>query len=168
MMNAAYVHLTLNHVPILGVVFALPLLAFGLLRRSATLLRAGWITLVVVALVTIPVYVSGDGAEKLVEDEPGVTHHTIKEHEESALYGLIGMETLGVLALAGVVLSRRPAGVPSWLPAASFVLALAVAGVMAVVAYRGGMIRHPEAHGATATEEDEGDEGGRGGGRGRH
>ena len=42
-MNAAYVHLTLNHVPVLGVVFALPLLGFGLLRRNPALLRAGWL-----------------------------------------------------------------------------------------------------------------------------
>jgi uncharacterized membrane protein len=166
-MNAAYVHLTLNHVPILGVVFALPLLGFGLFRRNPTLLRAGWITLVAVALVAIPVYLSGEGAEEIVEDLPGVSHDAVEAHEEIALFGLIGVETLGVVALAGLVLSRRAAGVPSWLPAGSFVLALAVSGLMTLVAYRGGMINHPEAHGAAA-EGGEEDEGGRGRGRGRH
>jgi len=166
-MNAAYVHLALNHVPILGVVFALPLLGFGLWRRNPTLLRAGWVTLVAVALVAIPVYLSGEGAEEIVEDEPGVAHAAIKAHEEIALIGLIGVETLGVVALAGLLLSRRASGVPRWLPAGSFVLGLAAAGLMTVVAYRGGMINHPEAHGAAATEEDEGDDGGRGPG-GRH
>jgi uncharacterized membrane protein len=146
-MNAAYLHLTLNHVPILGVVFALPLLGFGLLRRNATLLRAGWITLVAVALVAIPVYLSGQRAEEIVEDEPGVSHDAIDAHEDIALFGLIGVETLGVVALIGLFLSRRAAGVPSWLPIGSFALALAVSGLMTLVAYRGGMINHPEAHG---------------------
>lgn len=166
-MNAAYVHLTLNHIPILGVVFALPLLGIGLLRRNPTLLRAGWITLVAVALVAIPVYLSGQAAEEIVEEEPGVIHDAIEAHEEIALFGLIGVEILGVVALACLLLSRRAAGVPAWLPAGSFVLALAVAGLMGAVAYRGGMINHPEAHGAAATGEDEGGEDGQGRGRGR-
>jgi uncharacterized membrane protein len=169
-MNAAYVHLTLNHVPILGVVFALPLLGFGLLRRNPTLVRAGWVTLVVVALVAIPVYLSGEGAEEIVEDLPGVSHDAIEAHEEIALFGLIGALTLGVLALAGLLLSRRSAGVPTWLPPASFVLALAVAGLMTAVAYRGGLINHPEAHDGAAPQEggeDGEDEDGRGRGRGR-
>jgi hypothetical protein len=102
-----------------------------------------------------------------VEDEPGVSHDVIEAHEDIALFGLIGVEALGIVALAGLLLSRRAAGLPAWLPVGSFVLALAVAGLMGAVAYRGGMINHPEAHGAAATEEDEGDEGGRGRGRGR-
>jgi uncharacterized membrane protein len=165
-MNAAYIHLTLNHVPILGVVFALALLGFGLLRRNPTLLRAGWITLVAVALIAIPVYLSGERAEEIVEDEPGVSHDAIEAHEEIALFGLIGAEALGVLALAGLLLSRRAAGVPAWLPAGSFVLALAVSGLMAMVAYRGGMINHPEAHAGVVAGEDDQDDGGRGRGRG--
>jgi uncharacterized membrane protein len=165
-MNAAYVHLSLNHVPILGVVFALPLLGLGLLRRNATLLRAGWVTLVVVALVAIPVYLSGEGAEEIVEDEPGVTHDAIEAHEEIALFGLIGAELLGVLALAALLLARRAAGVPTWIAPGSFVLALAVAGLLGAVAYRGGMINHPEAHGGVVAGDDEQDESGRGRGRG--
>ena len=86
-MNAAYVHLTLNHVPVLGVVFALPLLGFGLLRRNPALLRAGWVTLVAVALVAIPVYLSGEGAEEIVEDG----------HADAILWHLEGLEA-GVYA----------------------------------------------------------------------
>src|SRR4029434_4393979 len=98
-MNAAYVHLLLNHVPVLGVLFALGLLGWAVFRRSDTLLRAGWATLVVVALVALPVYFTGEDAEEVVEDEPGVVHKTIKDHEESALPAIIGMEALGLLAL---------------------------------------------------------------------
>jgi uncharacterized membrane protein len=147
-MNAAYAHLTLNHVPVLGVVFGLALLAAAVLRRNETLRRAAWVTLVVVALFALPVYFTGDGAEKIVEDEPGVVHRTIKDHEEIALFALIGMEALGLLALAGLVLSRRGAAPPPWMGMGSLVLALVVAGLMAATAERGGRIRHTEAHGS--------------------
>lgn len=146
-MNFAYVHLTLNHVPVLGVVFGLALLAAAVFRRNETLRRAGWVTLVAVALVALPVYFTGEGAEDIVEDEPGVSHDTIKEHEEIALVALIGMEVLGLLCLAGLLLSRRGGAPPSWMGTGSLVLALVVAGLMAATAERGGRIRHTEAHG---------------------
>jgi uncharacterized membrane protein len=166
-MNAAWAHLVLNHVPILGVAFALPLLAVALFRRNETLLRAGWVALVVVALVAGPVYLAGEGAEEIVEDLPGVSHDAIEAHEEIALFALIGAVTLGVVSLAARVLSRRgPA--PEWLRIGSLVLALVVAGIMTATADKGGRIRHPEAHDGIAADdaEDETEEEG-GGGRGR-
>jgi uncharacterized membrane protein len=172
-MNAAYVHLTLNHIPVLGVPFALALLAAAVFRRNETLRRAGWVTLVAVALLALPVYFSGEGAEEIVEHEPGVSHDNIEEHEEIALVAIIGMEALGLLALAGLVLSRRAAGAPSWMGPGSLLLALAVAGLMGLTAYRGGKINHPEAHGGAAVHggddaqggEREDDHGRRGRGR---
>src|SRR5688572_18632246 len=173
-MNAAYAHLTLNHIPVLGVPFGLALLAAAVFWRNETLRRAGWVTLVIVALVAIPVYFSGEGAEEIVEHEPGVSHDTIEEHEEIALVAVIGMEVLGALALAGLLLSRRAAGAPPWMGIGSLVLALVVAGLMGLTAYRGGKINHPEAHGGAAVEdgddaegrEREDDHGRRGRGRG--
>jgi uncharacterized membrane protein len=149
MVNAAYVHLVLNHVPVLGVVFALPLLGLGVFRRNQTLLRAGWVTLVVVGLVALPVYFSGEEAEEIVEHEPGVSHDAIEAHEEIALFAAIGAGALGLVSLGALFLSRRPDGGPAWLPMASLVLALALAGIMGATAYRGGKINHPEAHGMT-------------------
>ena len=166
-MNAAYLHLILNHVPVLGVVFALALLGAALLRRNDILLRAGWVTLVVVALVALPVYFSGEGAEEIVEDEPAVSHDAIEAHEEIALVALIALEALGALALAGLFFSRRGAP-PSWTRGGSLLLTLVVAGLLGLTAERGGRIKHPEAHGATVPhDEAEEDRDGRGR-RGRH
>ncbi|WP_262708252.1 hypothetical protein [Hymenobacter persicinus] len=36
------------------------------------------------ALLTIPTQLTGEGAEKVVEDRPSVTHALIHEHEEAA------------------------------------------------------------------------------------
>ena len=154
-MNAAYVHLLLNHVPVLGVVFGLALLGWAVSRRDDRMLRAGWATLVVVALIALPVYFTGEGAEEVVEDEPGVVHQTIKDHEEMALFAIIGMEALGLLALWGLVRSRRTAP-PPWLGKASLAAALVVAVLMGMTAERGGRVRHPEAHGGTLDADGEG------------
>jgi len=40
-MNAAHLHLIVNHVPVLGPVFALLLLSLGMIRRSVDLKKAG-------------------------------------------------------------------------------------------------------------------------------
>jgi uncharacterized membrane protein len=159
-MNAAYVHLVLNHVPVLGVPFGLALLAVGVLRRNETLVRAGWVTFVVVALVAVPVYFAGEGAEEMLEHEPGVSHDAIEAHEEIALVALIGVEALGVLAMAGLVLSRGRVAL-AWLRMGSLVVALIVAGLTTATAERGGRINHPEAHGGAAADEGEYREGGR-------
>jgi uncharacterized membrane protein len=144
-MNAAYVHIALNHVPILGTVFGLLLLAADAVRGNQTLRRAGWVTLVVVALVAIPVYLTGEGAEEIVEDSPGVAHDDIESHEELALYAFIAMEALGLLALVALFASRRGAG-PAWLATAVLVLAVVTAALMGLTAERGGRIKHPELH----------------------
>ena len=151
-MNAAYVHLTLNHIPVWASP-SLALLAAAVFWRNEDAAPCRRVTLVIVALVAVPVYLSGEGAEEIVEHEPGVSHDVIEEHEEIALVAIIAMEALGLLALAGLVLSRRAAGAPSWMGIGSLVLALAVAGLMGLTAYRGGKINHPEAHGGAAVED---------------
>ena len=57
-MNAPQIHLMLNHVPVLGVLFVTITLAAALLLRNGTLLRFALFALVVVAIAAIPVYFS--------------------------------------------------------------------------------------------------------------
>ncbi len=71
--NVAHLHLVLNHFPIIGVILTLPWLAYALFFKNASILRASLITLVAIALITIPVYLSGEGAEDIVEKLPGVS-----------------------------------------------------------------------------------------------
>ncbi|MFC7671286.1 hypothetical protein ACFQT0_30695 [Hymenobacter humi] len=84
-MNQAHWHLLLNHAPILGSLFGLVLLLLAVaLRLQPVLLRTGLVTLIVAALLTIPTQLTGDGAEEVVEDQPGVSEPLIHEHEEAA------------------------------------------------------------------------------------
>ena len=149
-MNWAHAHLILNHLPVLGTIFGLALLAWAVLRRDETLQRAALATFVVAALAAIPVFLTGAPSEEIVEHLAGTAEAAIEAHEEAAVIALIAIEALGAMALAALVLFRKRA-FPRPLTGAALVFALATAGWMAQTATLGGRIRHAEL-GATATQ----------------
>lgn len=144
MFNAAHWHLLLNHVPVVGIPVITALLAIGILGKQLLLQRLSLAFIVVLALVTIPVFLTGEPAEEIVEDIPTVSHDIIEEHEEIAEVAFTTVEILGGLALIGLVLSLRASSVAK--PATYVVLALSVAcvGLLARTAFLGGHVRHAE------------------------
>ena len=64
-MDAAHVHLALNHFPVIGAIIAILLLGYALLKRSDELTRAGLALLFLVGTVAIPVFITGEPAEQL-------------------------------------------------------------------------------------------------------
>lgn len=148
-MSGPFVHLTLNHVPIIGVFFVLALLALACLRRSEELADTSFLALVVLALIAIGVYFSGEAAEEAIEHLAGVSETRIEAHEEAALVAFIGMETLGAAGLAAFLVRRRIGTTRAWVGGAAL-LAVVVAGLFVWTAHRGGLIRHPELRGADA------------------
>ena len=142
-MNLAHAHLLLNHLPPLGTLFGSLLLVAALVRKSGELVRASLATFVVVGLLALPTYYTGEPAEKVVESQPGVTEEVIGPHEESAESSLIGALILGVVSLAGLAFYRGRE-IPRGLVLASLILTLIVTGMLAWTAHLGGMIRHVE------------------------
>jgi uncharacterized membrane protein len=143
-MSAAHIHLAVNHVPVVGVVLALLAFVFGMLWKSEDVKRLGLLLFVVVGLASAPAYFSGQEAEEIVEELPGVEHDRIEEHEEAGRFAAIGGGALGLL---GAILSwrfRPPRALPAWSLTTILLLALVVAGVMARTAMLGGEIRHEE------------------------
>jgi uncharacterized membrane protein len=143
-MNFAQVHLLLNHFPILGTFFAFLLLGVGLLRKSEELKRVALWAFVLFALLALPVYFSGEPAEKVIEGLPGVTEQYIHAHEVMALFALTGIEVLGLLSLTGGLAFRRAKILPTGFVVVVFFLSLLVAGLMVQTGHLGGMIRHIE------------------------
>jgi len=166
-LDAPHLHLMVNHVPVLGIPFALLLGAFGLLRRQDVLVRAALATFVVVGGFAWAAERTGKEAEEIVEELPGVSHDRIHRHEEAAEWAARGGLGLGLLALALLWTGRRRgpsrAGV-----AVLLLLAAGLAGWLAYTANLGGEIRHPEIRaGGAGAELDGEDDSGRGRGRGR-
>jgi uncharacterized membrane protein len=149
-MNWAHLHLMLNHLPVLGTVFGLALLAWALLRRNETMQRAALGTFVLAALAAIPVYLTGEPSEEMVEHLAGTAEQAIEAHEAAAVVALIAVEALGAMALAALLLFRKRV-MPRPMVGAALVFALVTAGWMAQTANLGGRIRHAELR-ATATQ----------------
>ncbi|MEO6906615.1 MAG: hypothetical protein ABI210_01875 [Abditibacteriaceae bacterium] len=95
MMNNAHLHLLLNHFPVLGVWFALAAMAVAFALRNVVMMRSSWVLLVLCALMTIPVYLTGEPAEDMVERLPGVSKPILEQHEDVAKPAMIGMLILG-------------------------------------------------------------------------
>ena len=156
-MNLAHVHLLLNHLPPLGVLFGFLLLAAAVARKSGELIRASLVTFVLVALLAIPTYLTGEPAEEIVEDMPGVSMMDITAHEESAEASLIAALVLGVLSCFKLVFYRGRE-TPRGIAVATLALALVVTVMMAWTAHLGGLVHHAEiragAAAATPAEKD--------------
>ena len=145
-MNDAQLHLILNHYPILGTLFGVILVAYGFFSKNKSILHTGLVTLFLAALFAIPTYLTGEGAEEIVE-ELGVDHDVIHEHEEAAELAIWLMAGLGLLSAATFFLSLRASMNNSTiriLYIVTLVAGLAVFGYMTRVGGLGGQIRHTE------------------------
>jgi hypothetical protein len=147
-MNPAHAHLVLNHIPVVGTIIGLIVLAYGMLRRSHEVRMAACFVLVLVALLAIPTFLTGEPAEELVEELPGVSHDVIHEHEEAAELAIWVIEIMGVAALVALLWNWKRGAVPAWLITVVLVTALAAVGTMGWTANLGAKIRHPEITGA--------------------
>ncbi|HEY9431280.1 MAG TPA: hypothetical protein VI260_07450 [Blastocatellia bacterium] len=143
-MNWAYVHLLLNHHAVFGTIFGMLLLLLALWRKSEELKRVSLGVFVLTALIALPVYFTGEPAEKVVERLPGVTELVIARHENAALFALLITGLTGGVALMGLVLFRRAERLPSWIVASVLALSIAASGLMSWAADLGGQVRHTE------------------------
>ena len=142
-LDAAHVHLMLNHLPVIGAPLLLLLLAIGLLRDSRELVTVSLVLVVGLAAATGLVYLTGEPAEELVEHAPWFRDALAEAHEEQATVSLVAVLVTGALAGAALALRRRPrAGV--WVPRVAWgALALSTV-LLGWTAWSGGQIRHEE------------------------
>lgn len=156
-MSSVHLHLLLNHIPVLGAAFATLLLAFAMVKKSDELKKVSLGAFVIAALIAIPVYLTGEPAEKIVEKLPGVSEAAIGRHEDAALVALIILSVLGVVAIAGLVFFRRSRRIPLWYSSVVLLLSLVASGAMAWTANLGGQVRHSEIRDGAASAPQSGE-----------
>src|SRR5215510_10521407 len=101
-MNLAHVHLLLNHVPVLGTLIALGLFLVSLVANHDDLKQASLALFSLIALLAIPTYISGSGAQGALKESPDVSMSAIEAHQGAALLALISMEITGAASLIGL------------------------------------------------------------------
>ena len=142
-MNSAHLHLLINHIPVLAMLFSLLLLLYGLIRDSGEVKRAALGGIVLAALTAVPSYFSGEAAQTRVEAMP-VTDAQVEMHEEAAETAVVFTGLAGAIALVGLWAGRRSERLPRWTIILTLLLALGATALLARTANLGGQIRHTE------------------------
>jgi hypothetical protein len=150
--SGAHMHLLVNHVPILGALFALSLLTASFFWSPAVLRRTALVVLIATAAAAAVADLTGEPAEDAVRGLPGVRREAIHAHEEMAEASYIGAVALGVLSLGALVRWRRDP-VPRGATLVALAGTVALSGAMAYTGLLGGRIRHTEVRpGATSAD----------------
>jgi uncharacterized membrane protein len=144
MIPAVHLHLILNHLPVVGSLFALALLAWGFWRRSEVLQRAGLAAVIMVAVAALAAYFTGEPAWEDIMDLPGDNDPYILAHQRAAQFAFGAASLTGIMAMITLATGRRRRPVVVWLVIGVLMFLLATAGLMGYAANLGGMIRHTE------------------------
>jgi len=150
-MDLTHIHLLLNHFPTIGYIIGGGLFLLSLITKSDDLKRASLVVLLGIALLAIPTYMSGNGAQDHIKSLPGVSKSLIEAHEGAALVAIGFMLFTGAFAWLGLWQFRRLARIPAWNLAVILVLTLVSFGLMARASNLGGEIRHEEIRAAQGT-----------------
>jgi beta-lactamase regulating signal transducer with metallopeptidase domain len=155
-MDFVHLHLMASHVPVIGVLLLIPLIALALVRRSDELGKVSLWGLAFVAASAVAVYLTGEPTEDGVESLAGISKGMIEQHEELALVATIVLGVVGLFALVALFRSRkRP--LSRGIVVAALFSAVAMSGLFGWTANLGGKIRHSEIQSGASIQPLKGD-----------
>jgi amino acid transporter len=99
---------------------------------------------VLTALVTIPVFLTGDPAGDLVKKLPGISDSSIDAHETFGYVSLVLILLLGIAALAAIRFFRNREFLPKWFKYTFIIVAFISVLAVSWTGKTGGEIRHSE------------------------
>jgi len=170
-MNWPYLHLTVNHWPVMVTALGLLVLVCAFVTKKRGIWMYAMATLALAGLSGWPIWLTGDQAEDMVQPKHIVSSKRLEEHHERATLAAWVLGAMGVVAIYGLWRTRRAGGEeppPAWLRAAVGITALAGMLTVYLAALTGGHIVHgvnsltgppsiitpPPAPGDTVHEED--------------
>lgn len=142
--NVAHLHLLMNHVPTVGIVIGVGLFLLSFVRRSEHLRHVSLEMFFLIALASLPVYLTGLAAQDAILGRPDVSEAAIAAHHDGALLAFVFVEITGFVAWLALWQFRRLARSAAWTSPAVLLLAVVTLVLMASAAGVGGEIRHPE------------------------
>jgi len=144
-MDPQLLHLRLNHLPVVSVLWTLPFLIVALVRPSRTGFLRAHAFVVVLALLTAGAYLTGEGAEEKIEHLPGVVESAIEAHQDAALITFTISIVAGVVGLFGCWAARgNRLGLAKRLCWVAVLVVAFETGALLNTAHRGGLIHRPE------------------------
>jgi uncharacterized membrane protein len=143
-MNEAHLHLLFNHFPITGLIIGVLCLLAAIVFKWEQVERVSLWVIVLCCMLSFPAYFSGEGAEEMIEDLPGISHDVIHEHEEKAEKFIWLTSALGLLSLFSYLGFLRRLSFRKMLSLSTALLGLITVFMSFQVGNSGGLIRHPE------------------------
>jgi hypothetical protein len=143
-MNLAHVHIVLNHVPSLGSIAGLLLLAAGIYKKDEAIKQFAYGVLVLITMAVLPTYISGAEAQRLVAKSPTYSPGMVQLHQNAAMITLLAMTAAGMFAWLGLWEYRRHLRSGSLTTMATLIATMAAVGCVLVTASIGGKISHME------------------------
>src|SRR5215467_9630668 len=113
-MDFPHLHLLLNHFPIVGTIVGVGLLIVSLLIKAEDVRRSSLIVFVLMALLTIPTFITGAGAHEKMVNDPSLSNALIQRHEGAAELAVWFMEITGALAVMALWRCVRKASPARW------------------------------------------------------
>lgn len=143
-MNDAHLHLVVNHFPVIGLVVGFLVLLFGLIFNDRKVRMTALGILIFSTLTAFAANYTGELAEDVVENLPGLSEAYIETHEDVAELFLLSISVTGALALILLILELKQIKRTKWgyIP---LILTIVFSGYFAKeTGTTGGEIRHPE------------------------
>lgn len=155
-MNSVQMHLALTHVPVILSMVGLIILVVAFLIKNPTLTTTSYVLILTAGIAAIPVFLTGEGTEEVVENLPGVSEAVIERHEEVAALAMISIGVAALMAAAALA-SVKWQFAPRVFRVATLFLALTSAGLMLQTAHLGGQVRHTEIRSGFALQSGDAD-----------
>lgn len=143
-MDATHLHLMLTHFPIVGTIVGVGILAYGHFSNNNSIKKVALVTFFLMSILTIPVFLTGEGAEEAVEHFAGVSEKIIEEHEELAEKAIWLMGLLGIISVLNIFLIIKKSSFAKSASLIALIISVATVGLFVQVGNLGGQIRHSE------------------------
>ncbi len=140
--NAAHWHLLVNHLPIVGGMFGILILLWGIIRKNEPIVNLSLMLFVACAVFSLIASQTGESAEAYLKNLKAIDEIYLERHVAAADIANYGMIVLGLLALITLIFKRIRE--TKFIPYLILVASIAVFVLMARAGNLGGEIMHKE------------------------
>lgn len=140
--NAAHWHLLVNHLPIIGSLFGILILLWGIIRKSEIIVNMSMILFVGCAVFSIIASQTGESAEAYLKSLKAIDEIYLERHVAVVDIANYGMIALGALALITLIFKRIRNQM--YIPYIILMVSIVVFVLMARAGNLGGEIMHKE------------------------
>ena len=143
-MSWGYLHMIINHFPIVGTIIGSMLVIAGLVFKNEGVKISGLGIIVFAALMSVIAHLTGDSAESAVQNLPGIAESLINRHEDIATLSMYLMIPAGLLSAMTLYSLWKKEKTGIFLLVITLVFSLISSAAMVFTGYTGGQIRHSE------------------------